>query len=237
MITKVKRGRASRMSPVERTAAIMDAARQVFVEKGFSDTTIAEIAGRAGVVEGNIYRYFSNKRELMFRVAETWLDELISDGAAHLASISGARNRLRFVIHRHFLTIKSDPDLSRLAWEHLRPDPDYQSSQLYKLHKRYVSIVPEIVSEGVASGEFSSSTDARFVRALVYGSIEHLVWGYLHRGEKFDAESMTNALAKTILQGILHRVDCDDYPCTTESQLTRLESAVEKLEHMVASGT
>jgi AcrR family transcriptional regulator len=43
---------------------IVDAALDVFARKGFARATMVEIASRAGVSTGNIYRYFANKQVL-----------------------------------------------------------------------------------------------------------------------------------------------------------------------------
>lgn len=51
-----------------RKQQILEAAFQVFSEKGFNGATTAEIAGTAGVAEGTIYNYFPNKRELFIAV-------------------------------------------------------------------------------------------------------------------------------------------------------------------------
>jgi len=44
--------------------AIMDAARILFAQKGYEETTIADIAGAAGVAVGTVYLYFRNKHEV-----------------------------------------------------------------------------------------------------------------------------------------------------------------------------
>ncbi len=54
--------RVFRLSREKRVADIMAAARDVFREKGHGDALLSEIAERANVVEGSIYRYFDNKR-------------------------------------------------------------------------------------------------------------------------------------------------------------------------------
>jgi TetR/AcrR family fatty acid metabolism transcriptional regulator len=62
---------------------ILDAAAQVFAEKGFHRATTREIASTAGISEGTIYNYFDNKESLligiMFRLArlESLNDELL----------------------------------------------------------------------------------------------------------------------------------------------------------------
>jgi AcrR family transcriptional regulator len=51
-----------------RERQIIEAARDVFIAKGFAAATTAEIARRAGVAEGTIYNYFPSKRELFIAV-------------------------------------------------------------------------------------------------------------------------------------------------------------------------
>ncbi len=44
--------------------AILDAARTLFAKQGYEETTIADIAGAAGVAVGTVYLYFRNKHEV-----------------------------------------------------------------------------------------------------------------------------------------------------------------------------
>ncbi len=48
--------------------ALMDAALAVFVERGFARATTREIARRAGLSEGTMYRHFTDKYELFHQV-------------------------------------------------------------------------------------------------------------------------------------------------------------------------
>ena len=60
----MKKKRHSRLPREQRMREILQVAAQVFREKGYSEALTAQIAARAGVVEGTIYRYFPGKREL-----------------------------------------------------------------------------------------------------------------------------------------------------------------------------
>jgi AcrR family transcriptional regulator len=48
-----------------RRAQILDAAAEVFAEKGFARATTKEVASKAGVSEGTIYNYFGSKEDLL----------------------------------------------------------------------------------------------------------------------------------------------------------------------------
>jgi AcrR family transcriptional regulator len=45
---------------------LADAARELFVEKGFDETTVVDIATRAGLTERTFFRHFVDKREVLF---------------------------------------------------------------------------------------------------------------------------------------------------------------------------
>jgi AcrR family transcriptional regulator len=55
----------SRWEPNARSR-LEQAALELFVERGFEQTTVAEIAQRAGLTERTFFRYFADKREVLF---------------------------------------------------------------------------------------------------------------------------------------------------------------------------
>lgn len=56
---------------VSKQAAILEAAFELFSEKGFSATRLDEVAQRAGVAKGTLYLYFDSKEDLFKKVVET----------------------------------------------------------------------------------------------------------------------------------------------------------------------
>ena len=57
---------------------VMQAALELFSERGFEQTTVAEIAGRAGLTERTFFRHFADKREVLFAGADALRDLLVS---------------------------------------------------------------------------------------------------------------------------------------------------------------
>ncbi len=53
-----------------RRAQILDAAAQVFAERGFHRTTVRDVAKAAGVADGTIYNYFENKTALLLGILD-----------------------------------------------------------------------------------------------------------------------------------------------------------------------
>ena len=55
---------------------ILKAAEEVFLEKGYKDASMREIASRAGVTVSNIYHYFTNKDEIFRTILKPVLNDL-----------------------------------------------------------------------------------------------------------------------------------------------------------------
>jgi AcrR family transcriptional regulator len=73
-----------------------EAAMELYLERGFEQTTVAEIAKRAGLTERTFFRHFTDKREVLFAGASSLQDLLVQAVAdappttAPLEAISGA---------------------------------------------------------------------------------------------------------------------------------------------------
>ena len=72
------------------------AAMELYVERGFDQTTVAEIAARAGLTERTFFRHFADKREVLFAGAGQLQDFLVStlasapDSAAPIDAVAAA---------------------------------------------------------------------------------------------------------------------------------------------------
>ena len=74
------------------------AALELYIERGFEQTTVAEIAKRAGLTERTFFRYFADKREVLFGGSEQ-LQELLTQNVSNapdsLAPLDAVAHGLR----------------------------------------------------------------------------------------------------------------------------------------------
>ena len=80
---------------------ILKAAEEVFLEKGYKDASMREIASRAGVTVSNIYHYFTNKDEIFRTILKPVLNDLyasaVNDALAAKLSAIPAVVRVRIL--------------------------------------------------------------------------------------------------------------------------------------------
>jgi TetR/AcrR family transcriptional regulator, repressor of fatR-cypB operon len=70
------RPRAKASDPDATRIAILDAALDLFVERGFHGTAVPLVAERAGIAAGTIYRHFDSKEALVNAVYRTWKERI-----------------------------------------------------------------------------------------------------------------------------------------------------------------
>jgi len=61
---------------------LQEAALALYAERGFDQTTVAEIAARAGVTERTFYRHFADKREVLFGGSAVLKERILAVSAA-----------------------------------------------------------------------------------------------------------------------------------------------------------
>jgi TetR/AcrR family transcriptional regulator, fatty acid metabolism regulator protein len=225
----------SRLPRELRVAELMAAALSIFKEKGYADALTSEIAERAGVVEGTIYRYFDGKRDLLIKVLEQWYAEIISDYDQQLKSIQGTWNRLRFMVWQHLAVMRREPVLCRLILLELRTDPGYRTSTIFDLNREYTSRTMAILEAAVASGEFRGGVALPLVRDMIYGGIEHHTWAYLRGEGDFSPGDVADNLADMVYRALaahpLAGLPKAGIP-TMPLDAPRLAQAVERLERI-----
>src|SRR5258707_12408290 len=100
---------------IDKLRRIKDAARELFVEKGFDDTMTREIALRAGVGIGTIFVYAANKRDLLFLIVNDELDKIEQMAEAAVDETASLLDNLLRVARIHYEFFVQQPALSRLV--------------------------------------------------------------------------------------------------------------------------
>lgn len=199
---KESSSRRRRLPKEERFEEILAVAEQVFCEAGYEAATMGEVARRAGVVEGNLYRYVKSKRELLARVISEWYNGKNNEIEQELLQIANIRSRLRYLIAAHLRALRDSPALLRLIIRELRTSDTEFREIVGKLNQRYTSHMRLTIEAGVQSGEFNAQTPVRLVRDMIFGGIEHHATRYLMGEGNLDVESVADQLLQLVLYGV-----------------------------------
>lgn len=229
--------RTTRLPKQQRQGEIVDVAEALFCERGYAQTSMAEIAARLDVVEGTLYKHFENKRQLLSRVLERWYARLQEEIAREFAGIRGERERLRYLVWRHLRALAEDARMCRLIFTEVRSEPTYLRSELYRLNKRYSDMLVAVIRDGQRVGSFRANVPAELVRDLVYGGIEHHVWGYLYGGKTLRPDALADPIVDLLCGGIDAHPPAPAPEPDLAHHTQRLGDLIDRLERAVSKSS
>ena len=164
------------MTKTEKKEILLKVASRMFAEKGFADTSIADIAKNAGVGESVIYELFAGKEDLLLNIPVEKTAELIKSLTEHLEGIMGAENRLRKVIWHYLNFQENNREYATIVLFELRSNRKFYSSESYNSFKAYSRIVMDILRQGKTEGVFHEKVCLPIFRNLIFGAMEHVIY-------------------------------------------------------------
>jgi TetR/AcrR family fatty acid metabolism transcriptional regulator len=153
---------------------IITRALEIFAEKGFQETTIAEISKASGVSEATVYEYFNSKEELLFAIPEEITRESVEDFKKILPYLKGAEHKVRAIVLGYLTLYQNNPQYSSLVLLQLKNNKKFQQTRAYELIRDIARLLLDCIREGIDEGVFKKDLDPYLIRSMLLGTIEHL---------------------------------------------------------------
>jgi AcrR family transcriptional regulator len=135
-----------------RRAQIIDAAAQVFAEKGFHRATTREIASAAGVSEGTIYNYFDSKADLLIGIMAR-LAELEQLDVELTQALQGDVKDFMIAISRHRLAcVQRSQELLQAVLPEVLVDPELRQRFYCQYVLRIATLMEQYVQARIELG-------------------------------------------------------------------------------------
>jgi TetR/AcrR family fatty acid metabolism transcriptional regulator len=186
----------------EKFPIILNAALEVFGEKGYHNATISEIARQAGVSEATIYEYFGSKEDLLFAIPKEITDRSVDFLTTIIPFFKGPGNKIRAIVYGYFNLYHDNPNYSSLVLLDLMHNRNFMETEGYDAVRQATDFILEAIREGIESGEFREDIDPYLVRSMILGTIEHIFLNWHLKGRKKELESFVDPLVDTIIKGI-----------------------------------
>ncbi|MBM3307213.1 MAG: TetR/AcrR family transcriptional regulator [Candidatus Eisenbacteria bacterium] len=179
---------------------IIAAAARFFGEKGYHNTTTAEVAEAAGVAAGTIYIYFSSKEELLVAVFEEFLDKHMASLREGVEREPGPEAKLRRLIVLGLELMQENPDSARIFLSQLRQSTAMIKMVAKRSSRAYRGIIESTLDEGVRSGVFRPM-DTRAVASMLFGSFQNLVLDWVADDCSYRLTDLAGEATAYILRG------------------------------------
>jgi len=186
----------------QRYNLILEAATDVFAENGFEGSSIVDVASRAGVSEGLIYKYFRDKRDLLGQVLAAFNDRIMTELETEVARCETFREKLETVIAHRLHSIARYPGLTRLYVSQVRSSSNEPGLDVRSLSRRAARMWKRICEEALGRGEIEAGLQLDVIRDAIWGAIEQLAWIQMSGRSRASPEQIARELADLYLNGM-----------------------------------
>jgi AcrR family transcriptional regulator len=132
---------------------------ELYSERGFEQTTVAEIAKRAGVTERTFCRYFADKREVLFSGADALKELLVSEVAGAPASTSPLE-AVAAALEVAGARLQERRDFARKRQAVITANAELQERELIKLASLAAAMAAVLRTRGVSDPTASLAAEA-----------------------------------------------------------------------------
>jgi AcrR family transcriptional regulator len=138
---------------------LVQAAMELYSERGFEQTTVAEIATRAGLTERTFFRHFADKREVLFWGAAS-LQELLVTTLAGTPDSMVPIDAVAVALEAAGAQLQQRPDHARTRHAIIVANPELQERELIKLATLASAIAEALRQRGVSEPGASLTAEA-----------------------------------------------------------------------------
>ena len=190
---------------------LLDEARQLFSERGYSAVSMRDIAGSVGLQQSSIYNHFDGKQSILMELLRghmVTLNQCRQD--SHNDQLSAPDQLIAFA--RFHVAYHIDyPDDVFIAYMELRSlEPDNRDA-LVQLRNQYERGLRDILERGAASGDFQCLDVAVHTRAIISMLTGVTVW-YQDNG-RLDKDTVIQSYVTAALQSVgISALSVADHP-------------------------
>ncbi len=181
---------------------MIEVATRLFGERGYSGTTVRDIATQVGILPGSLYAHIGGKEEMLLEIVSSGIDrfvEMVDSVPRNLAP----RERLRSMIREHLRVVAANPQWAQVVfhqWRYLSTD---SQTLVRKKRRNYEKYFADVISEGVQSGDFSENLDQHVTILVLLGSLNWSAEWLSPNDPRLDV--ICDLFADTVLNGLVTR--------------------------------
>lgn len=196
-------GRSKSNATSTRRTELLAIAARMFARRGYSQTTVRDIADEAGILSGSLYHHFDSKEAMLTEILRQFMDDLRTQFALIVKSSTSPQEALEGLIRDTFARIDATPDEVAL----------YQNEAGLFMAASEFGFVADasteintlwrgVLDSGRESGDFRPDLDT----GLVYRFIRDAVWStvrWYQPGGRLSHEALADQYISMLWSGLL----------------------------------
>jgi AcrR family transcriptional regulator len=184
---------------------ILKAAQKLFARHGYDGTTTKELAEKAGIAEGTLFRHFTNKKAILVEVATQGWIELLTDLLTELSEMA-SYEAISHVMYKRMLRLGDNYDMMRVCFMEVQFHPDLRDRIQSEVVEKMTSVAEAFFQTAMERGVYRRM-NPRVIAQVFLGMF--VVAGFSHEtiaqpgASPQEMKEMAEGLADIFLNGVL----------------------------------
>jgi AcrR family transcriptional regulator len=209
-IANLLKGSDQEAKLTEKQIKILQAAVEMFAEKGYAATSTSEIAKRAGVAEGTIFRHYKTKKDLLLAIVIPTLTKAIVPTVAKELVKDVFENQyesyeefLRMLIKNRYDFVKKNLPLIRIFWQEFAFHPEIKEEFQKAFTENVYQKFKEIVEHFQEKGEIVELPAASIIRMIITTVAGFFLTRFMMMPEhEWDDEAEIEQMIQFLMHGL-----------------------------------
>lgn len=169
----------------------------VFGRKSFADTTVLDIADRAGLASGTVYQYFEDKSDIFRFLLQDLTDRLHRE--TRMPADADGRLIVRESMLRYIEVYREYEPIFRVWWELLEPPTRFTQAWV-ALHEKSRDEMAAVITSGQGQGMIDAEVDAEITADLIVAAFERPLYASLVLGwnEEYQDDRLADLMVRLL---------------------------------------
>lgn len=182
-------------------ARLLDTASTLFARRGFSNTSVREIAEAVGIEKASIYHYLNSKEELSFEISHAAHVHLSTGVQQALDAARSPADKLFALIVAHVTCLLQHQDWHATANEQLTAIEPARRNTIITLRDTYEAQVRAAISSAQAAGLLRDDIPAKWLGMILLGMMTH-IYPWYEPGRDIAPAELGAVIAHLFLTGL-----------------------------------
>ena len=184
-----------------RRERILDAAFTTFVDRGYRETAMDDIASAAETSKGGVYFHFPTKESIFRELMRTTSDKLVAKVERAVAEETDPVSRAEIALHTVLTTFSGHRTMARLLFVDIAGSGRTFQAQANTLHARFAELIAGYLDEAVAQGAIPA-IDTRVTSIAWFGALNEVVGRWLMAERPGRLEDAFPTLRAVLLRSV-----------------------------------
>lgn len=186
--------------------AILNAAAKLFKERGYTATTLRDVADEAGMKAGSIYYHFDSKDAIMDEVLDTGIRAVygaVREAIEACEDETNYRKKINASVYAHLKMLLSQGDFISANLRLYSQLPEEIRSRHQKVRHEYADLWDQLLTDAKNAGYLRSDVEITPLRQFILGALNWTIEWY--DDEKYSLDTFADGCVHFIAHGIYEK--------------------------------